>query len=243
MPTPSGTLRAVTFDCWNTLLVETNPEQGFEIRLRAYHRMLIDGGRDVVPARAEIALADAWRRHAQAWSEGRNTGAPEVARWALEPFGLDDAARVQALTRVLAEARTDDGVAALPGARETLERLQARGLGMALICDTGLITGAVTRELLDEVGLLPHLQVLIFSDEAGVPKPHRRVFEAALEGLGVDAADTVHVGDIRRTDIAGAKGIGMGAIRIRAEHDDISEHPDGDHVVDSHEDLRVVLGC
>ena len=62
MPAPSGSLRAVTFDCWNTLIVETNPEMSFEVRLRAYHRMLIDGGCDVMPARAELKLAEAWRR-------------------------------------------------------------------------------------------------------------------------------------------------------------------------------------
>lgn len=244
MPTPSGELHAVTFDCWNTLIVEQNPEMGFELRLRAYHRMLIDGGRDVMPARAELSLAQAWQRHARAWSEGRSTGAPEVARWALEPFGLADDGRVRELSRVLSECRTEEGVVALPGARETLERLRARGTRVALICDTGLITGQSTRALLDEVGLLSSLEVLIFSDEAGVPKPSPRVFHAALEGLGVRAEHTVHVGDIRRTDIAGARQVGMGAIRIRAEHDDVSDdHPEGDHVVDSHAQLQQLLGC
>lgn len=243
MPTPSGELHAVTFDCWNTLIVERNPEMGFELRLRAYHRMLIDAGRDVMPARAELSLVRAWQRHADAWSEGRSTGAPEVARWALEPYGLDDDVRVQELTRVLCEARTEEGVAALPGARETLERLRARGTRLALICDTGLITGQATRALLEEAGLLPSLEVLIFSDEAGVPKPSPRVFHAALDGLGVRPEHSAHVGDIRRTDIAGARQVGMGAVRIRAEHDDVSDHPDGDHVVDSHMELQALLGC
>jgi FMN phosphatase YigB (HAD superfamily) len=53
----------------------------------------------------------------------------------------------------------------------------------------------------------------------------------------------VHVGDLRRTDVAGARGVGMASVRIRAAHDDDSALPEGDHVAASHAELREILGC
>ena len=50
------------------------------------------------------------------------------------------------------------------------------------------------------------------------------------------------MGDLRRTDVAGARALGMRSVRIRARHDDTSELPDADHVVDSHAELAALLG-
>jgi FMN phosphatase YigB (HAD superfamily) len=50
------------------------------------------------------------------------------------------------------------------------------------------------------------------------------------------------VGDLRRTDVAGARAAGLGSVRIRQHHDDLSEHPDADHVVESHAELRGLWG-
>src|SRR5262249_16495894 len=57
----------------------------------------------------------------------------------------------------------------------------------------------------------------------GVPKPDARAFAAALSGLGVIADGAVHVGDLRRSDVAGAQGVAMGAVRFAGHHDDASE--------------------
>jgi FMN phosphatase YigB (HAD superfamily) len=35
----------------------------------------------------------------------------------------------------------------------------------------------------------------------------------------------VHVGDLRRSDIAGARSVGMGSVRIAAHHDDSDGGP------------------
>ena len=129
----------------------------------------------------------------------------------------------------------------LEGARATLERLRERGIRRALVCDTGFSPGRVVRHLLDRNGLLELLEVQIFSDEAGVPKPHPSLFRAALEPLGVEPPSAVHVGDLRRTDVAGGRGVGMGTVRIRDHYDDTTDHPEADAVADSHAHLRRIL--
>ena len=98
------------------------------------------------------------------------------------------------------------------------------------------------RELLDRHGLLAKLQATIFSDEWSLPKPHPKVFEAALDALGVAAEQAVHVGDLRRTDVAGARAVGMGTIRIKVANDDDSALEEADHVAESHADVLRILG-
>ena len=69
------------------------------------------------------------------------------------------------------------------------------------------------------------------------------VFQAALEPLETRPEQAAHVGDLRRTDVAGARGVGMRSIRIRWHHDDTSEHPEADAVVDSYRHLLDVLAA
>jgi HAD superfamily hydrolase (TIGR01549 family) len=61
----------------------------------------------------------------------------------------------------------------------------------------------------------------ISSAEHGFLKPHRSIFEAALQRAGVAAADAVMVGDSLKADIDGARAAGMRGILLRRS----GEHP------------------
>jgi FMN phosphatase YigB (HAD superfamily) len=235
-------LRAVTFDCWGTLLYEPDPLRSFGPRVESVVAFAAAAGRRVGVEEARLALDTGWRRHIALWEEGRASGAPEIAGWALAELGIDEPEAASGLAVALGEASLRSEVLPLDGARSALERIAGAGVGRALVCDTGFSPGRVVREFLDRAGLLDLLEVCIFSDEAGVPKPHPSVFRAALEPLGALPGEATHVGDLRRTDIAGARAVGMRAIRIRWHHDDLSEHPEADTVVDSHDHLVDVLG-
>jgi FMN phosphatase YigB (HAD superfamily) len=120
--------------------------------------------------------------------------------------------------------------------------LEAAGIGLGLVCDTGFTPGRVVRRLLRDEGLLDFLEVLCFSDEVGVPKPGNEIFAKALAELGVRPPEAIHVGDLRRTDIAGAHDIGMHAARFRGVHDDRSGGAEADMVFDRHEQILEALG-
>ena len=235
--------RAVTFDCWRTLIYESSWETAHGLRVAALERAARRAGRVLEPGEAGRAFDAAWSRHMDLWTREVATGARDVAHWALEEIGVDPRGEhFESLLEAFEEASHSGGVRAVEGALETLTRLDAAGIRCALICDTGLTPGRVVRRLLDGEGLLERLRETIFSDEWSLPKPHPRVFEAALEALGVTAEEAVHVGDLRRTDVAGARAVGMGTIRIRASNDDTTPLADADHVADSHADVRRILG-
>ena len=233
--------RAVTFDCWGTLIFDPDPSVAWGVRIEALRRVAGTRGCELRFEDAALALQEGWNEHVRLWQENIGSGAREIAGWALERVGISDDSLVDALAPELEEAGHQLETRSLEGARATLERLSARGIRRALVCDTGLSPGRIVRRLLDQHGLLELLEVQVFSDEAGVPKPHSSLFRAALEPLGVEPGSAVHVGDLRRTDVAGGRGVGMGTVRIRDHYDDTTDHPDADAVADSHAHLRRIL--
>lgn len=57
-------------------------------------------------------------------------------------------------------------------------------------------------------------EAIVISAEFGVRKPHPKIFQEALRTLNVKAFETVFVGDTLKTDIFGAKNVGMKTILV-----------------------------
>lgn len=235
---------AVTFDCWNTLLYEADWKAAHGLRVDELKTAAREAGCDVSREAARRAFDIAWERHMESWREGVATGAHDVALWSLAELGLSNPqpAAFGHLIQLFEEMSHSGRVLALEGARQTLIALVRTGISCALVCDTGLTPGRVVRRHLETHGLLAPLTVQVFSDEVGVPKPDPRVFRAALDALDAEPEHTVHVGDLRRTDVAGARALGMTTVRIRDRHDDTSALAEADYVVGSHADLLALLG-
>jgi len=235
-------LRAVTFDCWRTLLVERDWSVAHALRVDALALAAKRAGRESDRAELSGVFDAAWNRHIARWTRGIASGAAEVARDALEILGLsEEDAGFASLVTSWEEASHSGAVEAVDGSLAHLEFLSRAGVRLGVICDTGLTPGRVVRHLLQGAGLLTYFDVCVFSDEVGVPKPHQRIFHAALDALAVDASHGVHVGDLLRTDVAGARGVGMASIRIRAAYDDPSEQPEADLLADSHAQLQGIF--
>lgn len=235
-------LRAVTFDCWSTLLVERDWPVAHALRVDALVEAAKRAGRESDRAELSGVFDAAWNRHIARWTRGVASGAAEIARDALGILGLsEESAGFAALVTSWEEASHSGAVEAVDGTHAHLAFLSRAGLRLGVICDTGLTPGRVVRRLLHDAGLLTYFDVCVFSDEVGVPKPDPRIFHTALEALEADASHTAHVGDLLRTDVAGARGVGMASIRIRAVYDDPSEQPEADLLADSHAQLREIF--
>jgi putative hydrolase of the HAD superfamily len=103
------------------------------------------------------------------------------------------------------------------------------------------------RRVLEGYGVMDLFDHHSFSDDVGIYKPDPTIFTHALEGLGVPPDEAAHVGDLRRTDVAGANRAGWTSVRYAGLFDDDGgEHPDpdgiADHVVHDHAELPGVLG-
>lgn len=89
---------------------------------------------------------------------------------------------------------------------KTLTKLKAEGYKLALLSNTeSLNMGKMIRRL----GLDNYFDVLAFSYEVKAIKPDPKAFTAALKMLKVKPNEALMVGDSPRSDIAGAKAVGM----------------------------------
>ncbi len=91
-----------------------------------------------------------------------------------------------------------------------LERLALRGF------ELGVVSNWDERlpRVLDRLGLAGKFRVVSYSQAVGVEKPHAAIFRHALDGIGVEPDQTLHVGDRRRHDVEGAEAVGMRALHL-----------------------------
>ena len=64
-------------------------------------------------------------------------------------------------------------------------------------------------EKVKRLGLSGYFTEIISSEQAGVTKPDKRLFEYALNRLGVSAGESMMIGDNPSADIRGARSVGM----------------------------------
>jgi HAD superfamily hydrolase (TIGR01662 family) len=81
----------------------------------------------------------------------------------------------------------------------------------------------------------------VSSAEHGYMKPHRSIFEAALERAGVRAAESLMVGDSLKADIEGAVAVGMRGVLLRRSGDLPQLVPPGVDVIRSLSELPALL--
>ena len=100
----------------------------------------------------------------------------------------------------------------IEGAFEVLETMRKDGYRIGMIAN-GDSTGA--RNIMNSTGLQDYFDAIIISEEVGIEKPDKRVFQVALDKLGVEAENTVMVGNRIDADIVGANRVGMKSVWFR----------------------------
>lgn len=91
-----------------------------------------------------------------------------------------------------------------------LKTLKERSLPLGLLTNYD----GEMKPICHQLGLEPYIDFVVTSAEAGADKPSPPIFLAALEQTGINAAETVHVGDQYKSDVIGARGVGINPILI-----------------------------
>lgn len=234
-------ITAVTFDFWNTI---ARAPAGLmnEARRRAIVDACEECGVELEPELLTESLGEVAGSYERSWSAGEHFHPREGAEMLVRSLGLEGTAGERVAEAFQTVARNAP-VELSAEIRPSLEALQARGLRLGIVCDVGFSGGEVLRELLDREGLLTYFSGWAFSDEVGHYKPAPQIFEAALAALDAEPAASMHVGDLCRTDVAGAAALGMRTVRYRALHDDpdIDGGVEADFVIDSHRELPALI--
>ena len=97
----------------------------------------------------------------------------------------------------------------IPGARQLLEYLVAKGYDVNTLSNG--FQGTQQQKLISG-GLSDLIHRNVLSDDCGITKPQRGIFDYALEQCGAEAATTVMIGDNPDADIKGAHDAGWRTI-------------------------------
>ncbi|HPO16136.1 MAG TPA: HAD family hydrolase [Candidatus Hydrogenedentes bacterium] len=127
-----------------------------------------------------------------------------------------------------------------PGAVEALKTLHGK-YKLAIVSDAIFSPGRALRELLKGAGMFEYFDYFVFSDEIGVSKPHRAVFDAVAKAFNVDLSDIVHIGDRPHNDIGGPHAVGArGVLLTVIKKRDLEGHmPDA--ICDDYSKLAEIL--
>ncbi len=126
--------------------------------------------------------------------------APEIATAVADCIGRADVARF------------------VPNARVAVVfgELKATGLRIGLLSNTWT-RGSILRQYFDAEGAGEHLSFGVYSGDEGIRKPHRDIYQRALDGLNVEAHEALFVGDRVVEDVLGPMALGMRAV-LTHEH-------------------------
>ncbi len=211
---------AVLFDLFGTLIPNLTPEA-----LRGG----LDDVAEVFDADPE-AFYDEWRKGFRGRMEGTVRDGVDVFRPTLLALGLDppEGDLVEAERRRAAFFLGQ--LAPKPDTLDTLDRLRDMGCGLALVSDCSSGTPA----LLDRTPLGTYFPIRAISADLRTRKPDPLMYHTACEGLGVDPASCLYVGDGNSEELPGAKRLGMTTIWVdNGDHQHWRERfvPDGDFTV------------
>ena len=102
-----------------------------------------------------------------------------------------------------------------PGHRDLLLTAGRLGLRRVLVTNTAWISEVDWwRWRMERLGLVGLLDGVVTSYDVGWRKPHRAMFERALELAGCAAQECVFIGDNERKDVEPALALGMTVIRV-----------------------------
>jgi putative hydrolase of the HAD superfamily len=239
-------IRAVAFDV-NGTLVRIQTEEGMEQIFRSAAHFLTYQGIDLHRHQVRDLYFQILKEQQQASSEEHpEFDAVGIWRSIIEGHLTDftrtlPGEKLEQMPLFLAEMSRGIARCRLrlyPHVREVLDVLRER-YPLAVVTDA---QSAYARGELHKVGLLDYFDPIIVSGDHGYRKPDRRLFQFALDGMGVAAEDTLYVGNDMHRDIFGAREIGMKTVMFDSDQG-TKAHLDcvPDHTITDFRDLLKLL--
>ncbi len=245
-----GTIKAISFDLWDTLVIDDSDEakragRGLRSKFDERRHLLWEALNAAAPIDLEAVhraynVGDATFN--KVWKEQHITWPiAERLRVILNGLGRElPEDSFNAVVRAHEEMEVEIPPDAMPGAAPVLERL-AKRYKLCVVSDAIVSPGSCLRRLLEDHGLAKFFSGFAFSDEVGHSKPHRSMFESAAGQLGVEIGEMLHVGDRDHNDVKGPQRLGMKAILFTASNDVDKSTTTADAICESFDELEAAI--
>lgn len=214
-------IHAVTFDLWDTLVIDDSDEverarRGLQSKDATRRNGFAALARKHRPELSDAVITEAYNlaqaRFRHWWKKEHHT--PPVAEWLTVGFtalDIEDADGIVALADELAGMEVEIPPQPVPHVRQMLTALKGR-VPLAIVSDTINTPASGLRAILRQHDLLDFFEVCAFSDEVGHSKPHRAGYAHVAATLGIPIEGIVHVGDRQETDVDGVQRVGGRAV-------------------------------
>lgn len=201
-------MNTVTFDIWGTLL-----------DLSKFYAMLSKKITLFNNREHEEVYRDILSAYSEALRIRLGGGFTRIVIESAELFSKRLGISVERLFQALVMTMEDPGLPELAfwDAVEAVEAVKAEGYTVAALGNVMFWPGMVTRYILHRNGLLKYFDLTVFSDEVGLQKPSRDVFEYVAAKLRTSIEEMVHVGDSPENDLAGALISGAKAVLVKRD--------------------------
>ncbi len=113
-------------------------------------------------------------------------------------------------------------VEVVPGIEAVLQHLKSRSR-LAIVSNS---MSNVARQALKRFHLEQYFKAVVISRDIGIRKPDPEIFHFALNALGIEGSEAMHVGDSLKEDVQGGKNAGLTTVWINPRMDERSELPD-----------------
>ncbi len=108
---------------------------------------------------------------------------------------------------------TTEHIRLYPGTTGMLATLRGQGKKIYLLSNAQRIFTAYEMELLD---ISKYFDGILISSDYGTRKPDERFFRALIDKYGIDVQKSLFVGNDSRSDIAGARQVGMDTFYVKS---------------------------
>jgi len=244
------TIKAVTFDLWDTLVDDDSDEavrQQRGLRTKREERRhqlweVVNGEAPISYEEVALAYDTAEAGFVVTWKEGHiNWTVDQRLRVALNGLGRNLPEDVYAdLVDRHGRMEVDIPPNAIDGVAAALADLSKR-YKLAIVSDAIVTPGTGLREILAHHGLLEFFSSFAFSDEIGHSKPHRSMFDHVAGELEIGVEELIHIGDRDHNDIKGPHAIGAKAVLFTATRPDDRDITTADAICDNYGDLPAII--
>lgn len=216
-------IKAVTFDLWETLIVEKN---GWNKRRTNARCLNLSQALDEIGVRIPVDQLTFAFKKMTSWLASIWNLNKEVTHLDQILFIIKTASRgsitikeewMDRLSVAYISAFFEVPPYLNPDTRKLLQWLVDHKKLVGLICNTGVTPGVGLRKFLAKEGVATYFDLMMFSDEVGIRKPNPEIFRVIAKELKTKPREIVHVGDNLITDIWGAKNAGFKAIYLLTE--------------------------
>jgi putative hydrolase of the HAD superfamily len=210
-------IKGITLDLWGTILDDAHPPTDTVAYSEQRQWFLLEElrhcGFAITAEQVQAAYKHAWNYFDELWEKEVGFCADDGLREMLKYLHAELPPESHRRVLDFFESYKTPPLP-LNGAVPAIQNL-SRHYPLALISDTAWTPGWRLREILNEYEILKCFRTLVFSGEVGRTKPHPEMFRRALAALQLRPQECLHIGDLQRTDVAGAKAVGMRAAWIK----------------------------